>query len=258
MIVKEQTKQLKIREGEFTDSERQVQSELTYANRENSRQQMSLESELKGLSNGCNESETTHFEHKIHQDKERAFDEEYKKRHDLEVTLVTDLKTKKTTERNQLDTDLDKIEKDFLAMREYQDALAETDKLREKIEADKVQIQFLDIKVNMMSSQTEEMNTKRDDLIEEKKMADNKNEELKTQLKAQEEIANKRLQNKLNREKSAEIKELLANEEMIKATNDDISNKFRAEKENYDQLMTSKMEIEEKLKRLTEDFKDDT
>ena len=45
---------------------------------------------------------------------------------------------------------------------------------------------------------------------------------------------------------------------MIKATNDDISNKFRAEKENYDQLMTSKMEIEEKLKRLTEDFKDDT
>lgn len=110
----------------------------------------------------------------------------------------------------------------------------------------------------MMSQQTEEMNTKRDDLIEEKKMADNKNEELKTQLKAQEEIANKRLQNKLNREKSAEIKELLANEEMIKATNDDISNKFRAEKENYDQLMTSKMEIEEKLTRLNADFQDDT
>ena len=143
-------------------------------------------------------------------------------------------------------------------MKDYQDALAETARLREKIEADKVQIQFLDMKVNMMSQQTEEMNTKRDDLIEEKKMADNKNEELKTQLKAQEEIANKRLQNKLNREKSAEIKELLANEEMIKATNDDISNKFRAEKENYDQLLKDKMEIEEKLKRLTEDFKEDT
>ena len=95
MIVKEQTKQLKLREGEFTDNERKVQSELTYANRENSRQQMGLESELKGLSNGCNESETTHFEHKIHQDKERAFDEESKKRHDLEVDLVSDLRTRK-------------------------------------------------------------------------------------------------------------------------------------------------------------------
>ena len=143
-------------------------------------------------------------------------------------------------------------------MKDYQDALAETARLREQIEAAKVMIQFLDIKVNMMSMQTEELNTKRDDLIEEKKMADNKNEELKTQLKAQEEIANKRLQNKLNREKSAEIKELLANEEMIKATNDDIANKFRAEKENYDQLLKDKMEIEEKLKRLKEDFKEDT
>ena len=56
---------------------------------------MGLESELKGLSNGCNESETTHFEHKIHQDKERAFDEESKKRHDLEVDLVSDLRSRK-------------------------------------------------------------------------------------------------------------------------------------------------------------------
>ena len=141
---------------------------------------MSLEGELKGLSNGCSESETTHFEHKIHQDKERAFDEEFKKRHDLEVDLTTGLRTKKTKERDGLKADLDKIERDFLAMREYQDALAETERLREQIEAAKVQIQFLDIKVNMLSNQTEEMNTKRDDLVEEKKMADNKNEELKT------------------------------------------------------------------------------
>ena len=33
----------------------------------------------------------------------------------------------------------------------------------------------------------------RDDLTEEKKLADDKNDELKTKLKAQEEIANKRL-----------------------------------------------------------------
>lgn len=37
------------------------------------------------------------------------------------------------------------------------------------------------------------LNTKRDDLAEEKKLADSKNEELKTQLKAKEEIENKRL-----------------------------------------------------------------
>lgn len=89
-------------------------------------------------------------------------------------------------------------------------------------------------------------------------MADQKNEELKTQLKAQEEIANKRLQNKLNREKSAEIKELLANEEMIKTNNEDIQNKFRSEKENYDNLLRDKMEITEQLARKTVELEEDT
>ena len=50
---------------------------------------------------------------------------------------------------------------------------------------------------------TEQLNSKREELAEAKKLADAKNEELKVQLKAQEDIANKRLQNKLNREKSA-------------------------------------------------------
>jgi len=99
---------------------------------------------------------------------------------------------------------------------------------------------------------------KRDDLAEEKKVADTKNEELKTTMKAQDEIANKRLQNKLNREKSAEVKELLANEEMIKASNEDIQNKLRAEKEQYDTLHEDKIQLSETLARLTEELKDDT
>ena len=102
----------------------------------------------------------------------------------------------------------------------------------------------------MLTEMTEQLNFKRDELVEEKKLADSKNEELKTQLKAQEEIAHKRLMNKLNREKSAEVKELLANDEMIKATNEDIHNKLRAEKDNYDQLLRDKMELEERLARL--------
>jgi len=64
--------------------------------------------------------------------------------------------------------------------------------------------------------------------------------------------------NKLNREKSAEIKNLLANEEMIKATNEDIQHKLRTERENYDSLLRDKMETEERLARLTVTLKLDT
>ena len=51
---------------------------------------------------------------------------------------------------------------------------------------------------------------------------------------------------------------MLANEEMIKQTNEDIQNKFRSERENYDQLTKEKMELEERLKRLNEELKLDT
>lgn len=163
---------------------------------------------------------------------------------------MTELKNRKLKEKESLEKDLDKIVKDFLAMNDYQKSLAETAELREKIEQAKVTIQFLDIQVSLLTEATEMLTQKRDDLSEEKKLADGKNEELKTQLRAQEEVANKRLQNKLNREKSAEIKELLANEEMIKAANEDIMNKLRAEKETYDNILTDKMKLHETLERL--------
>lgn len=64
--------------------------------------------------------------------------------------------------------------------------------------------------------------------------------------------------NKLNREKSAEIKELLANDEMIKAANEDLQNKLRTEIENYDNLLRDKMELEERLARCRVIFEIDT
>lgn len=54
------------------------------------------------------------------------------------------------------------------------------------------------------------------------------------------------------------MKELLANEEMIKATNEDYMNKFRGERDNYDQLLKDRIELEEKLTRLQEDLRLDT
>jgi len=101
---------------------------------------MLLEGDLKQLSDNNYQNETMHYEHKIHQDKEKAFDEEAMSRHNLEVKLVTELKTKKTKAKTELDQSQEQIKKDFLAMKEYQDFLAEEKKLREEIEAAKVKI----------------------------------------------------------------------------------------------------------------------
>lgn len=57
---------------------------------------------------------------------------------------------------------------------------------------------------------TEYLNNKKDELLETKKIAEIKNEELRKELAAKEEIAAKRLQAKLNRDKNVEVKELIA------------------------------------------------
>lgn len=97
----------------------------------------------------------------------------------------------------------------------------------------------------------------RDDLLEEKEEAVVKSEELKTQVKAQDDIALKRLQNKLQRDKTQEAKELLAQEEIIIAANDDLESKLREERNKFDMLLSGRQDIEEKLKRTGEKMAED-
>jgi len=56
------------------------------------------------------------------------------------------------------------------------------------------------------------LNERRDDLVEEAKLAEKLNEDLKQQSKAQDEISEKQLKNKLNREPKEEIRDMLASE----------------------------------------------
>jgi len=72
---------------------------------------------------------------------------------------------------------------------------------------------MLQIKVKELEDVTEYLNGKKEELLEQKKMAELKNEEIRKTLAAQEDLAAKRLQNKLNRDKNVEVKELIAQEE---------------------------------------------
>ena len=217
-----------------------------------------MENEIRDLSNNLGQTEQTHYNHKLYSDKETAFESEAQQRHDQEVELYTALKIKKQKELDDLKAALAKLEKDFLAMKDYQNALAETEELRQKIEDMKVKTQYLEIHINILSETVEALKLKADDLAEEKKLAEMKHQELETQLQAQEEIAKKRLQAKLNREKSAEVKELIAAQEIAQGETEEIGNKLLTQKETYDNFLSDKITLEEQFRRREEDFKIDT
>ena len=106
---------------------------------------MGLEYEMRDLSNTLDRTEKTHFEHKLINDNDVAFTNEGQQRHDQEVELYTTLKTRKEKELADLKAALVQIEKDLNAMKEYQNALGATEELRNKIEAAKVKVQYLEI-----------------------------------------------------------------------------------------------------------------
>lgn len=73
--------------------------------------------------------------------------------------------------------------------------------------------ELLQIQVAELETATQNLNDKKEELIEDKKRADIKNEELVKELKAKEEINEKKLQAKLARDKNAQWKELIAKQE---------------------------------------------
>lgn len=72
------------------------------------------------------------------------------------------------------------------------------------------------IKVKELEDITEYLNNKKEELNESKRLAEIKHEELKKEAAAKEDLALKRLQAKLQRDKNVEVKELIAQEETAK------------------------------------------
>ena len=103
---------------------------------------------------------------------------------------------------------------------------------------------------------TEYLNGKKDELQEQKKMAEIKNEELRKELAAREDMAAKRLQAKLNRDKNVEVKELIAQEETAAQHNQELLIKLDEEKKKFESLLDEKMDIDEKLRLATKAYEE--
>ena len=142
-------------------------------------------------------------------------------------------------------------------MAELQASIADANSLRDKIEDAKVKIQMMDVNVKVLGEANDFLARRREELQEEKTEAEHKREDFRTSVKAQEDIAAKRLQNKLQRDKTQEAKELLTQEELIIIANEDLDHKLLDEKKKFEDLLSGRQDIEEKLKRRTLKMNDD-
>lgn len=247
-------RQVKEFDGDFQKRHFTLDKEVSQAQKTRAE----LESEMRSLQNQLDKSSQEHYDNWLYLEKEARFEEERRRRHAKEMDLKTTLTDTKTKELDAKTKEMDALTRTYQAMEPLQTILKECDVLRKKIEEALVASEMNSTKVKMMEESVAFLNDKRDYLTDEKNEAERRNEELRTQVKAQQEVAAKRLQQKLVRDKSEQTKQLIAEEELLTQQNEDISNKLREEREKYDALLAQRMEIDEQVRLKQLKLTDDT
>lgn len=148
--------------------------------------------------------------------KDNTFDELNKARHKMEVELYSQLISDKDLEIKNYQAARGDVKAKIQGLTDYQTGLAEEARLREEIFNAGVDLEMKQIKVKELEDITEYLNNKKEELNEAKRLAEIKHEELKKEAAAKEDLALKRLQAKLQRDKNVEVKELIAQEETAK------------------------------------------
>jgi hypothetical protein len=109
----------------------------------------------------------------------------------------------------------------------------------------------------MLDEGARTLNDRRDELTDDLKSSYKNNEDLTVQTRAQDELQRKSIQTKLNRDKPEQIKELLAQEEMVTSMNEETALKLSEEKEKFDTMKSSRLELEATLKLRRDLLKED-
>jgi hypothetical protein len=179
--------------------------------------------------------------------KDKTFDELTSTRHKLEIELDAALIEDKEKRIQKFTEDRNAVKAQIQGLADYQTGLAEEAKLRDEIFNAGVDLEMKQIKVKELEDITEYLSQKKDELTEAKRLAEIKNEELKKEALSREDMAIKRLQAKLQRDKNIEVKELIAQEETAKQHNHELAIKLDEEKKKHDDLLEEKLELDEKM-----------
>lgn len=212
-VMQEQNQKIEDSQKEYDFNTKKRLFELEREFKDTSKQRFDLENECRAFESETHRENEENYNNKMSLEKDKQFEEllntRFKLDKDLQEALVQD-KDKKIAE---LKAAREAVKQQFESNVELQNSLKEADDLRLQIEDANVKLELLQIQVKELEDATEFLNDKKEELDEQKKAAYVKNEELKKELAAKEEIAAKRLQAKLNRDKNVEVKELIAQEE---------------------------------------------
>ena len=257
-VMKEQRKKLEDLQSDFQSQHNQDFHDQRKLTDETKKATTTIESEVRIITNSKIKEAEIHHDHKMTQWFEREDDREYDERHELYVKLMKALIEKKEKELKDKVAELKALEDKIKANAKYQAILAEILKLTEEIEINIVENQFLEGSVENLKFTVHSLNTRKDNLQEEKKTAQDLNNERKVRKAADENTEKKRLKAKLEKDKSQAILDLIANFEMVKDNSMEFDQNLAGKIEYYDKLLRDMLLAEETLRLEQVELDEDT
>jgi hypothetical protein len=241
--------------NQSTTNVKEQNKKFTTLNRERADLELEVHTTTKNEFDRCC---ATRKEHTLYIDKDKRAEEILKERTDKEVGLLRALIEAKTKERDDIANKQKALKDQYDGNALIQDKLKETIKIREEIFIARIDIEAMKIDQDNLAAVNEALKTRLKDLENAKQDAELKLEELREQVKASEEVALKKLVAKLNKDKSAEMKDKLAEAETLKEFNENMTTKLIEEKEKFDKLTDAMINRKEEIKILTAQLDDDT
>ena len=239
---------------QFKNNNEKLMWELEKEFKTISKLRMDLELSLREMEHEMEKEDEINYEDKMSILREQEFQKLEDDRYDLECQLDEKLINRKDEEVATAKNDRTQIKVQFESNKTLQQTFLDQQMLIEQVEEATVDLQLLNLQVRCLENETEYLNEKKDEFQEEKRIADLKHDELRKEAAAKEEINQKRLQAKLNRDKTVQTKELLAQEETATQHNAEMEQKMKEEMIKYEGLLDEKMDVEETLKRTNETF----
>ena len=167
----------------------------------------------------------------------KEMEREDDERHELYCKLSRALIEEKKKELKAKEAEMKALEDKIKANAKYIGIMNEIDRLNNEIEDGIVRSRYLDIKVENLRNTVQNLNDKKETLTEEKKAYQMKNDENKKRKEAEENTERKKLISKLNKDKSQAILDLIANYELVMESNKEVEQKLTTETEDYDKLL---------------------
>ena len=250
-LLKDQSAEIKAKKDKFNQEYQEKRFAQDKITKDQCRATATLNNEVRDIIDSHKKASEQHLHNTMFLRKDKTNEDELERRHKEEAELDLELIKNKKEKIQELEDALKALHDEWAGNGPLQESIEKEKELRQQIEEGIVLVQKLTVEQDVLKQLTEQLQVKKDELVESKADAEKLREDLTKSAKTKDDAAHKRIMQKLEREKTDEKKKLQTEMQMLEESNADAKAKLLEEIRKHEQLLSERQTLEENFNRKT-------